>query len=87
MTNWEVEHCATRPDELQVIGNGLLMERRNIEEVEHEATDSMPAYTDYVCECREITTAEYNLVKSINEHSDQEAIDNYTAELMEAGLL
>lgn len=87
MTNWEEEHCSRQPEELQIIGPGLLMERRNIREVTHEATDDMPAYTEWICECREIKTDEYNMIKTITEHSDQEAIDNYTAELMEAGLL
>lgn len=51
----------------------------------------MAAYTDYVCESREITESEYAMLKSIAEIRTDEAvtaaIDEYTMQLMEGGLL
>ena len=57
----------------------LYIQRRNIEQQEHEERDGMAAYTDYVCESREITESE--------EISTEKAIDEYTLQLMEGGLL
>lgn len=59
MTNWKIEYCAEQPDELQIIGKELYMQRRNIHKVTHEATEGMEAYTDWKCESREISFAEY----------------------------
>ncbi|GFI25026.1 hypothetical protein IMSAGC012_00132 [Lachnospiraceae bacterium] len=47
----------------------------------------MAAYTDFVCESREITESEYEMLKSIEEISTEKAIDEYTLQLMEGGLL
>ncbi len=65
----------------------LYIQRRNITEQEHEEKDGMAAYTDYVCESREITESEYEMLKSIEEISTEKAIDEYTLQLMEGGLL
>ena len=55
MKQWKKEICDTQPEEVQLIAPELLMQRRNIKVVEHEATDNMEAYTDYECESREIS--------------------------------
>ena len=65
----------------------LYIQRRNIEQQEHEELDGMAAYTDYVCESREITESEYEMLKSIEEISTEKAIDEYTLQLMEGGIL
>ncbi len=65
----------------------LYIQRRNIEQQEHEERDGMAAYTDYVCESREITESEYEMLKSIEEISTEKAIDEYTLQLMEGGIL
>lgn len=65
----------------------LYIQRRNIEQQEHEERDGMAAYTDYVCESREITESEYEMLKSIEEISTENAIDEYTLQLMEGGIL
>ena len=49
MKQWKEERCSTQPEELELIAPGVYMQRRNIEVVEHEATEEMAAYTDYVC--------------------------------------
>lgn len=89
MKNWQEEHCATQPDELQKIAPGLYVQRRNITEVTHEADEEMAtdAYTEWVCECREITESEYNLLQSVEEIDTAKAIDEYTLQLMEEGVL
>lgn len=89
MKAWKQERCSEQPEELQDIGGGLYMERRNITAENHEADEAagVEAYTDYVCESREITQDEYNMLKSINEHSDQETIDAYTEQLLEEGVI
>ena len=67
------------------------IQRRNIQQEEHPERDGMAAYTDYVCESREISVGEYEMLKSIEEIRTDEAvtaaIDEYTMQLMEGGLL
>ena len=87
MKQWKEERCSTQPKELEVIADGVLMQRRNIEAVEHEATEEMAAYTDYVCESREITVSEYEMLKSIEGINTDRAIDEYTAQLIKEGIL
>jgi len=89
MKDWTEERCSQQPEELQVIGDGLYMQRRNIEKVEHEAdeTAGAEAYTEYVCECREITESEYHMLQSIEDIDSNKAIDAYTQQLIEEGVL
>lgn len=47
----------------------------------------MNAYTDYVCESREVTVSEYEMLKSIEDIDSQKAIDAYTLQLMEEGVI
>ena len=67
------------------------IQRRNIQQEEHEATEQAAAYTDFACESREISVGEYEMLKSIEEIRTDEAvsaaIDEYTMQLMEGGLL
>lgn len=76
---------------MQLIAPNLYIQRRNITAEEHEETDGMPAYTDYVCESREITESEYAMLASIGEIKTEQdvtaAIDRYTTELIEEGFL
>ncbi len=87
MKNWQEEHCTERPEELQLVAPDLYMERRNIREVSHEAEAGMEAYTEFVCESREITGSEYAMLKSIEAIDNSKAIDDYTMQLMEEGVL
>ena len=87
MKQWTEERSAQRPAELQLVAPNLYIQRRNIEQQEHEERDGMAAYMDYVCESREITESEYEMLKSIEEISTEKAIDEYTLQLMEGGLL
>lgn len=89
MKAWKTERCSEQPEELQDIGGGLYMERRNITAENHEADEAAgaEAYIDYVCECREITQDEYHMLKSMEEIDTQAAIDDYTEQLIEEGLL
>ncbi len=87
MKNWKEEHLSSQPDALQQIAQGLYIERRNIREVTHEAADDMEAYTDWVCESRIISVDEYHMLQAIKEIDTQKAIDDYTEQLIEEGLL
>lgn len=87
MTLWKEERCSSQPEEVQVIATGLLMERRDIRQVNHEATDMEPAYTDWVCMSREISESEYQMLKSIEAIDTQDAIDAYTEQLLEEGVI
>lgn len=89
MKQWSKERCAQRPEELQVIAPGLYMQRRDIQEVIHEAdeTSGKDAYTEYVCESREITESEYAMLESIEQINTEKAIDAYTMQLIEEGVL
>ena len=81
------ERCSEKPQELQLVADGIYIQRKNITEVEHEATEGMEAYKDWECDSREITVSEYQMLKSIEEINTDKAIDDYTAQLFEEGLL
>lgn len=88
MKKWSEEHCAELPKELELIAPDVYIQRRNIRAVYHETLDeTMPGYTDYVCESREITVSEYELLQSIEEIDTTEAIDAYTLQLLEEGVI
>ena len=88
MKEWREEHCAERPPELQAVGPELLIQRKNIQKVEHKATGPDESdYTEYVCESREITVSEYEMIKSIEEINAEKAVDAYTMQLIEEGVL
>ena len=91
MQGWKKEHCSEQPEELQLIAPNLYMQRKNIEKIEHEKTETTEAYTEYVCECREITESEYQMLESVKEIDTEKAvnaaIDDYTMQLMEGGIL
>ena len=91
MKQWTQERSASRPAELQLVAPDTFIQRRNIQPEEHAEREGMAAYTDYVCESREITESEYAMLKSIEEIRTDEAvtaaIDEYTMQLMEGGLL
>ena len=55
MKEWTKERCSEEPQELQLVADGIYIQRKNIEEVKHEATEGMEAYTDWECDSREIT--------------------------------
>ena len=59
MKDWREEHSSQQPEEFEQISDGTFMQRRNIRKVDHEKNDDQPAYSEYVCECREMTAAEY----------------------------
>ncbi len=89
MKQWSEEHCAGRPEKLQTIAPGLYIQRRNIKEVQHEADEvaGTDAYTEFVCESREITESEYAMLESIEQISTEKAIDAFTMQLIEEGVL
>ena len=91
MKQWTKERSASRPAVLQLVAPDTYIQRRNIQQEEHAATEEAAAYTDYVCESREIPVSEYEMLKSIEEIRTEEAvtaaIDEYTMQLMEGGLL
>lgn len=87
MTEWTKESCSRKPPEVEEIAPGLLMQRRDIQKVEHEAQDGMDAYTTWDCECREITVSEYEMLQSIEAIDTSKALDDYTMQLIEEGAL
>ena len=87
MKQWQEEHCATQPKELELIASDTYIQRTDIHEVSHEEQEGMPAYTEYVCQSREIGVSEYGMLKSIEKIDNQKAIDSYTIQLVEEGVL
>lgn len=87
MKEWSKERCSEKPEQLQLVAPDTYIERKDIVEVQHEETEDMPAYTDYECMSREISVSEYQMLQSIAEISTQDAIDAYTEQLIEEGLL
>lgn len=91
MTAWKTERCSQQPPETEMVSGDTMIQRKNIRAVENEATGNIEAYTDYVCESRFITVSEYEMLKSMEEIETDKAvnaaIDDYTLQLMEGGLL
>lgn len=87
MKEWTMERCAQKPQELQLVEPNVYIQRKDIVAVEHEATGDEPAYTDYECQSREITVSEYQMLQSIEQISNEKAIDQYTMQLIEEGVL
>ena len=89
MTEWTKERCSEQPAELQIIAPGLYIQRKDIAKVEHQADENTgaDAYTEYECMSREITTSEYQMLRSIEEIDTTKAIDEYTMQLIEEGVL
>lgn len=87
MKEWSKEICSEKPEELQLIAPNTYIERKGIVEVRHEASENMPAYTDYECMSREISVSEYNMLMSITEINTNKAIDAYTEELIKEGII
>lgn len=87
MTNWRTEYCASQPSELEVIGRNLYIQRRDITEVSHISEEDSSEYTNWECESREISFDEYNLLKDIEQINTDKAIEDYTMELIEEGVL
>lgn len=85
------------PLEIDTISSpNVVYQRQNIKSVEatgkEEDNNYIPKHWEY--EERELTKDEYSQyliameqAKEINEHSDEEAIDNYTRQLMDEGVL
>lgn len=87
MKEWSKERCSEKPEQLQLVAPDTYIERKDIVEIQHEETEDMPAYTDYECMSREISVSEYQMLQSIAEINTQDAIDAYTEQLIEEGLL
>lgn len=85
--NWKKELCAAQPVELQLISNDTYIERKDISEVEYPATGGMDAYTGWECTSREIGTTEYWMLQSIKDIETSKAIDEYTLQLIEEGVI
>lgn len=87
MKQWTEEHCSEQPSELQLISSDTYIQRKNIKEVSHEEQGGTPAYTEWVCQSREIGVSEYEMLKSIEQIDKQKSIDSYTIQLVEEGVL
>ena len=80
--SWKKEINSVLPDELQEIGAGLYM---NIVAVTKERDGE--TYECFESDSREISITDYNMIKSIEEIETDKAIDDYTMQLIEEGLL
>lgn len=87
MTEWFEDICSEEPSELTEGSPTSYIQRRNIHQVTIPTTDNVPAYTQWASEARNITKDEYNLLESIKEIKTDKAIDDYTLQLIEEGLL
>lgn len=87
MTEWKKEICSTQPPEVESVAPGKVICRRNITEVHHDATDNMETYTDWECEYQIMGESDYQMLKNIEQINTDAAIDAYTEQLMEEGLL
>lgn len=85
MTSWTEDITTEKPEELTHASPTSYIQRRNIHSQEVQMDDT--SYTQWISECRIISIDEYNLLESIKEIKTDEAIDGYTLQLIEEGLL
>lgn len=86
MTEWKEEISSVEMRELQVIAEDVYMQRRNIRQEQVTSADGEP-YSQWRSESREISANEYRMLKSIEEIDTRQAIDDYTMQLIEEGVL
>lgn len=82
---WKMEICSSKPESLQFISKDRYIERKNI--VEKTGIANNEEYIYWECESREIDSSDYNLLQSITNIEVDKAIDEYTLQLIEEGLL
>lgn len=87
MQAWKKEVSASEPEELELVAPDLYIQRKDIKKVQHEATEQMDAYTSYECMSREISASDYNMLQSIEQISTDKALEAYTLQLMEEGVI
>lgn len=89
MTEWKTEWCSELPSELEEISPTTYIERKNIEEevFDVDGSDSGETYVRFTCQSRIITKTEYQMVKAIENIDTADAIDAYTMQLIEEGVL
>lgn len=91
MKEWKKELCSEMPETLQLIAPDLYIERKDIVQVEYKSQGNIPAYIGYECMSREISVSEYEMLQSIEaiqtNKDVSKAIDDYTMQLIEGGLL
>ena len=87
MKEWTKEICSEKPEELQLIAADTYIQRKDIVEVNNDATEECEAYKSFECMSREISVNEYNMLKSIEKISIDKAIEDYTLQLIEEGVL
>lgn len=97
MTEYVLTRSTEKPDELDAVTSPTtVFQRRNVNKIAASGKegdiDYLPEHYEY--EERQMSTSEYVQYKiameqadEINNHSDQEAIDNYTLQLIEQGVL
>lgn len=85
MTEWTVEYNTEQPNKLQQIAPDTYIERKNI----HQETKEFNGVeiTSWVSDSRRITINEYNMLKAMTEINTDKAIDDYTLQLIEEGIL
>lgn len=91
MTDWKTEVCgADMPQELELVSPDTYIERKNIHFVvpeEDPVLEENQMSPHYECTSRFISVTDYNNLKSIQNLKTDEAIDAYTMQLIEEGVL
>ena len=89
MTEWKEEHCSQQPAEIEAIADGFLSQRRNIREVVHNEDPDAEAgrYSEWVCESRQISIAEYQMLNKEELTAMNEAIDDLTVSILTGGMI
>lgn len=89
MTPWEEERCTSQPLELQEVSESTYIQRKDIQEVTEEVDGEEVNY--WSCLARFISKSDYQNLKAIEEIDTSEAvasaIDDYTCELLEGGII
>lgn len=86
MQDWKKETSVTEPQPLEIVAPDTYIQRKDIVKVERKQ-EGKESYTEYECMSREISVRDYNMLKSIEEISTDKAVEAYTLQLMEEGVI
>lgn len=85
MTEWTTEYNTEQPSILQEIAPDTYIQRKNIHQETTEIGNN--TITNWISDSRKISKNEYNMLNAITEIDTDKAIDDYTLQLIEEGII
>lgn len=85
MTEWKPEYNTEKPDELSLVSSSTYIQRKDIHQV--EISDGYTNHLQWYSLSRFLTKDELLMLEAVAEVRTDAAIDEYTLQLIEEGIL